>query len=470
MNALNNAKLAAKKAVGVNIHLYSDDHPETTVSGTGFKDSETAYRTIELVKQKPRNRQVWTINAMYYRAKHHPNQTASMRDAMDIFQMWLDEYKKENRDKQTKNSAIKNEKKEKEGVGKIKKRRSKSTSSSDDGDNDDDVGNRNKKLKPLILSRSRAELELEYKELFNVTLPGIAKSDNWPIRLNHCLMRVALDTYWQCCWYDKLDQKKGALKSMTVPQIENVIVVGEKMGTKGKSYVIGLNRQSLSYRGKQGLGGDNLIVKNEKKGQRLDFTAGTSATKSESGENKSVHDGAKDSYKQEALLQVEHAVSGRASCRGCKKKIGKGEYRVGMQAWSSGRNVVVWHHPVCFVRDAVRLEKLDRGSSARCKYTGDRFVKGDLRIVLQVGSTKNYYHALVAVKPLLAPVYDAIALTERESLLGIKDGEVGFSLSDTNIAYKKIQGFDQLNDNDGRNILAALSVPTCSKYLSGTEK
>jgi len=89
--------------------------------------------------------------------------------------------------------------------------------------------------------------------------------------------------------------------------------------------------------------------------------------------------------------------------------------------------------------------------------------------VLQVGSTKNYYHALVAVKPLLAPVYDAIALTERESLLGIKDGEVGFSLSDTNIAYKKIQGFDQLNDDDGRNILAALSVATCSKYFTGAK-
>jgi len=393
-----------------------------------------------------------------------------MRDAMAIFQIWLDDYKKENREKDTKNSAIKNEKKEKEGVGKKKKRRSKSTSSSDDGDHDEEVGNRSKKRKPMMLSRSRAELEMEYKELFNVTLPGIAKSDHWPIRLNHCLMRVALDTYWQCCWYDRLDQKKGALKSMTVPQIENVIVVGEKMGTEGKSYVSGLNRQSLSYRGKQGPGGDTLLVKNEKKGQRLASTAGTSATKSESAEKSSVRDGATGKYHEEALLQVERAVSGRASCRGCKEKIGKGDYRVGMQAWSSGRNIVVWHHPVCFVRDAVRLEKIDRGSSARCKYTGDRFVKGDLRIVLQVGATKNYYCAPVAVKPLLAPVYDAIALTERESLLGIKDGEVGLSLSDTNTAFKKIPGFDQLNDDDGRNILAAFSVATCSKYFTGAKK
>merc|ERR1712129_303489 len=69
--------------------------PETTMKGTGFKDAKTAYRTIEIVKQKQRNRQVWTINAMYYRAKHHPKQTESMREAMKIFKVWLDQYKEE---------------------------------------------------------------------------------------------------------------------------------------------------------------------------------------------------------------------------------------------------------------------------------------------------------------------------------------------------------------------------------------
>mmetsp|Transcript_23848 Transcript_23848/g.47409 ORF Transcript_23848/g.47409 Transcript_23848/m.47409 type:complete len:209 (+) Transcript_23848:854-1480(+) len=203
---------------------------------------------------------------------------------------------------------------------------------------------------------------------------------------------------------------------------------------------------------------------------RLDATAGTATTKSENGEKSSVHDGAQGKYKEAALLQVERAVSGRASCRGCKEKTGRGDYRVGMPAWSAGRNIVVWHHPVCFVRDAVRLEKVDRGSAARCKYTGDRFVQGDLRIVVQAGATKNYSRAPVAVKPLLAPVQDAITLTKRESLLGSKDGEVGFSLSDTNTAFKKIPGFDQLNDDDGRNILAAFSVATCSKYFTGAKK
>merc|ERR1712174_92558 len=89
-------KLALKKAAGINIHLYSDDHPETTLKGTGFKDAKTAHRTIELVERnKPRNRQIWTINAMFYRAKHHPHQTPSMREAMKIYQDWMDKYKTE---------------------------------------------------------------------------------------------------------------------------------------------------------------------------------------------------------------------------------------------------------------------------------------------------------------------------------------------------------------------------------------
>jgi len=150
---------------------------------------------------------------------------------MAIFQMWLDDYNKEKREKDTKDCAIENDKKEQEGAGKNKKRRAKSTSSSDDGDHDEEVGHSSKKRKPMLKSRSRAALEREYTELFDVTLQGLATSDPWPIRLNHCLMRVALDSYWQCCWYDRLDRKQGALQSMTVPQIENVLVVGEKMGT-----------------------------------------------------------------------------------------------------------------------------------------------------------------------------------------------------------------------------------------------
>ena len=49
----------------VNIHLFSDDNPATTTKGTGFKDRETALRTIVLTEQnKPFNRRIWTINTI----------------------------------------------------------------------------------------------------------------------------------------------------------------------------------------------------------------------------------------------------------------------------------------------------------------------------------------------------------------------------------------------------------------------
>jgi len=541
MNAANNASLAAKQAAGINIHLYSDDHPETTLKGTGFKDAATAHRTIKLVEQnKPRNRQIWTINAMYYRAKHHPSQTLSMRNAMKVFEVWLEEYRNEKRDKNGKSKTSQREKKADK-----KRPRTKVTGNSNDDNNDNECSNDNgsakKKTKkstkinspPSTLSSSlsstlqsrRSELETEYKKLFNITLPEVARTNKWPIYRNHCVMRVALDAYWQCCWYEKLDQKKGALKSMTVPQIENVILVGERMASEGKTYVTRLNNESLAYRGKQGSGGSGGGVGGGERSQRhvvtmkkntqqqlqsattdrcvadpvrsMTTAEATSPTNRKNGANSStnsnnhqnrtelcplnnnvINDKFESSieYNKDALLQVQYATTGRASCRGCKEKIGKGEHRVGMKVWSSGRVITVWHHPACFVgitsddteknntNSVVRVEKVSKGSSARCKYTGSRFIKGDLRLVLQVGVTKNYYHALAAINPLLAPVYDAIGASTLP--LSVEEGEekslsspLSTSLiSPTTLVECKsnLQGLDQLERNDRDAILAAL--------------
>lgn len=78
-----------------NIHLYSDDNPATTTKGTGFKDRETALRTIDLVEaNKAPNKRIWTINTMLHRAKSHPHQTAGMREAIEVFEEWVALYKK----------------------------------------------------------------------------------------------------------------------------------------------------------------------------------------------------------------------------------------------------------------------------------------------------------------------------------------------------------------------------------------
>ena len=167
MNEYNNKKLAEKKKKGVNIHLYSDDHPDTTQKGTGFKDAATAKRTLEIIRSKPRKRQVWTVNAMLNRAKYHPHQTSSMREAMQIFEDWMTEYRQEKQGGRSENS-----------------------------------GKTSGKSQPLVSlpGKTRESLEREYKDLFNTVLPAVAKADKWPVYLNHCLMRLALDGYWykQC--------------------------------------------------------------------------------------------------------------------------------------------------------------------------------------------------------------------------------------------------------------------------------
>lgn len=74
--------------------LYSDDNPEETLKGTGFKDANKAKQTLELVKDRDSIYQFQVINTMYNRAKYHPHRTKEMESAMKIFKRWLRNYKK----------------------------------------------------------------------------------------------------------------------------------------------------------------------------------------------------------------------------------------------------------------------------------------------------------------------------------------------------------------------------------------
>lgn len=77
------------------MNLYTDDNPETTVKGVGFKDEKTALNTIKIAKKNfPKNKiaQMRIIHAMYYRALYHPHKTPNMKKAMKILKDWLDNY------------------------------------------------------------------------------------------------------------------------------------------------------------------------------------------------------------------------------------------------------------------------------------------------------------------------------------------------------------------------------------------
>ena len=76
------------------IELYTDAHPKSTIKGTGYKDKETALKTLELIKEKPLNKQFLIVNVLYQRAKYHKHQTKSILEAMNVFEKWLKKHKK----------------------------------------------------------------------------------------------------------------------------------------------------------------------------------------------------------------------------------------------------------------------------------------------------------------------------------------------------------------------------------------
>jgi hypothetical protein len=73
--------------------LYTDDKPNDTAKGTGYSDKKKAQKTIDIASKYNRQRRMAIINTMYYRAKHHANQTQDMRDAMKVFKTWIDKNK-----------------------------------------------------------------------------------------------------------------------------------------------------------------------------------------------------------------------------------------------------------------------------------------------------------------------------------------------------------------------------------------
>lgn len=77
-----------------NLSLFSDYNKDTTVPGLGFKDKDKALYTLNKIKNKSIKYQVNVVSTMLGRAKNHPNQTEDMKDAIKIFQKWLDTYHK----------------------------------------------------------------------------------------------------------------------------------------------------------------------------------------------------------------------------------------------------------------------------------------------------------------------------------------------------------------------------------------
>lgn len=76
---------------GGDLGLYADNPKgrKPRVPGTGYGTRKKALHTIQLLKTKPLGLKRQIATTMYYRAKHHAQQTKDMREAMKVYSKYL---------------------------------------------------------------------------------------------------------------------------------------------------------------------------------------------------------------------------------------------------------------------------------------------------------------------------------------------------------------------------------------------
>ena len=75
--------------------LYTDEDPEGTIQGLGFKDKTTAKKSIQLIKKsgKTHAHKIQAAMAMEQRARFHPHATKGIKEAQKIYAEFIEEMK-----------------------------------------------------------------------------------------------------------------------------------------------------------------------------------------------------------------------------------------------------------------------------------------------------------------------------------------------------------------------------------------
>ena len=92
-----------------------------------------------------------------------------------------------------------------------------------------------------------AALKARWFDLTHRVLPGMAPAEGWPIRLDHCFMRICLDAAIGRPWHEAV--RRPAIRHLTEPQLAAAVAIAERIQAE-PALLPGLNRQSLRYRGK----------------------------------------------------------------------------------------------------------------------------------------------------------------------------------------------------------------------------
>ena len=93
----------------------------------------------------------------------------------------------------------------------------------------------------------RESLERRWMELTRVVLPGMAALERWPIRNDHCFMRVCLDAVFGGVLHHSI--ARPAIRSLADDELAQAVAVAEGIVIAPET-LRALNQQSLAWRRK----------------------------------------------------------------------------------------------------------------------------------------------------------------------------------------------------------------------------
>lgn len=91
----------------------------------------------------------------------------------------------------------------------------------------------------------REQLLARWLDLTRRVLPDMAPGAGWPIRFDHCFMRVCLDHAIGRPWHEQIG--RPAIRHLTDQQLKVAIAVAELIAAE-PARLPPLNRQSLAWR------------------------------------------------------------------------------------------------------------------------------------------------------------------------------------------------------------------------------
>ena len=98
---------------------------------------------------------------------------------------------------------------------------------------------------PELPGTERERLAARWLHLTRAVLPGMAGAQRWPIRFDHCFMRVCLDNALGRPWHEVV--RRPAVRHLSAEQLQEAVAVAERIAADPDS-LPGLNTASLAWR------------------------------------------------------------------------------------------------------------------------------------------------------------------------------------------------------------------------------